>query len=109
MADSTEKRKHRRAKAHIVARCTLIDHPPGTDGELPLIVSRLTDISAAGLRLEFPGVLSVGMRIRVDFETESGRAVTLHGEVVRCDSLVEVTSQLVVHGLCIIEPPEVIG
>ncbi|HEY3331010.1 MAG TPA: PilZ domain-containing protein [Capsulimonadaceae bacterium] len=109
MSDAREKRQHRRAKASIVARCTLIDHPVGPDGEMPMIVSRLTDISAAGLRLDFPGVMSVGMRIRVEFETEMGRSVTLHGEVVRCDSTVDVTSQLVVHGLCIIDQPEVVG
>ena len=109
MADPTEKRGHRRARANIAARCTLIDHPVGTDGAHPMIVGRLTDISAAGLRIDFPGLLSVGMRLRVDFETDIGRPVTLHGEVVRCTSGVDITSQLVVHGLCIIEEPEVTG
>jgi hypothetical protein len=109
MTDATEKRGHRRARANIAVRCVLIDHPVGSDGTHPMIVGRLTDISAAGLRIDFPGMMSVGTRLQVDFETEAGRAVTLHGEVVRCDSGVDITSQLVVHGLTIIEEPEVTG
>lgn len=110
MMDGTaEKRQYRRARPQVPARCTFIDHPVEVANSQPVVIARLLDLSATGMGLAFPGIVSVGARLKVEFDSEAGRHVTWFGQVVRVDADGPDVTQLVVHGLIRIEEPLFLG
>ena len=68
-------------------------------------MARLTDISATGMGLAFPGLLGCGTRLRVEFVTEAGRYVSMFARVVRVDATSREITSLVNHGLTYIDEP----
>ena len=101
-----EKRRHRRASPRIPARCTLIDHPASITIGHPVVMARMLDISATGIGLAFPGLLGCGTRLRIEFDTEVGRHVTMFAKVVRVEVTGREIKKLINHGLTYITKPE---
>lgn len=102
MEATPEKRTKKRARASTLAQCRLIDFPSGPDGLIPMVVGRIADISTAGLRLDFPGELFAGVKLRIDFVTETGNSASILCEVVRVEPNSSPTKQLTGHGLKIL-------
>jgi len=103
MDSEPEKRKRQRARASVAAQCWLIDFPTVVGDEKPMFVARLCDISTSGMRLDVPGRLPVGTRVRILFTSDTGKAATLHCEVVRIEENRRPTALLTSHGLKMIK------
>jgi hypothetical protein len=67
-----------------------------------MVVARLADISTIGMRLDFPGELFPGAKVRIDFVTETGKSASMDCEVVRIENNIHPTKQLTRHGLRIV-------
>jgi hypothetical protein len=93
----SNQRQYRRAVLSAPAQVTLVDCPAGPDGKKPVIVVRVADISATGLRIDVPGILGLDTMVKVSFTTEAGRRVSVVAKVVRIDG--NDLTRLVSHGL----------